>query len=233
MRNAIEAMLRWIVAALFAAGLGAALLGGTPAPPSAAALPVTRFPARVVFQHSAPDRMEVVPSTVIWSPVLFALPTPYGFSRLPLTEWTVGPPLDLPDPPQFSLAQPPTALAPRSFPLRPAVPPAWILATLLPYRTLPPYRPTMDALSGSLPEEAEWPLAPEEAGPAPWTASVEVRISPEGWPTGIWFDSTDAPTTARVSAVRRIASWRWPGAVTSRTVRLRLVHPGASLRREP
>lgn len=230
---AIETALRWLAAMLGAAVIGAAFLAGQPPLPAAGGPPPPHFPSRILFRRAEPSSMEAIPTEVIWSPVLFALPSLYGFSRVQPADWTVAPPLDLPDPPPPVLVASPSALTPLPVAPRPELPMVWTDASLLPHRRLPPATSVVQAVLGELPGHVGWPLSADEAGATPWMARVEVRLAPEGWPVNIWLDSADAPPAARVLAVRRIASWRWPPAGTSGVVVLRLMHPGADPRRQP
>lgn len=232
-RAAIETALRWMAALVSAAAIGAALLAGQPSLPAAGGPPPPAFPTRILFRRADPGPMKAISTAVIWSPVLFALPSPHGFSRLQPAEWTVAPPLDLPDPPPPVLVGEPSVLTATTAISRSELPMVWTDASLLPHRRLPPATSVVQAATGELPERAGWPLSVEEAGVTPWTATVQVQVAPEGWPVGIWLDSADAPTAARVLAVRRIAAWRWPPAGTSSVVVLRLTHPGADPRRRP
>ncbi len=233
MREAINTVLRWIAATMVAAAMGGAFLAGQPPLPAAASSPAPAGSPRITFRRAEAGPMEAISAAVIWSPILFALPSLYGFSRIPPAEWTVAPPVDLPDPPSPVLVAEPLTLAPLLAGPRAELPLVWTDASLLPHRRLPPATSVVQAVSGELPERAVWPLSAEEAGAAPWTATVEVRVAPEGWPSGIWLDSVDAPAAARVWAARRIAAWRWPPARASRVVVVRLTHTGADPRHRP
>lgn len=233
-RGILQDGLRWMLAILVATAVGVGLLGRRlPGPPGLLpAIGATRF--RIEYQGVDAEQPEMMLPKLIWSPVLFSLPTRYGFSRIRLPEWTIDPPTSLPDPPWPSLvSREERPVAPDFMDVRPQIPGAWHDPSFLPHRHLPPLSSVVQAESGALPDGVQWPLTAEEAGSAPWTAIVQLHVAPEGWPTSIWVDSADAPPAARAAVARRIAAWRWPPSHVPSRVVLRMIHSGAGVRRLP
>lgn len=187
------------------------------APPS---LPSPRAVYAPLPSRGHPDQPDAL---AIWSPTLFAMPSPWGFSGLSTPATPLRPPLEVPPPPPPHLPRPPReamALSAAWPPLpTPTFPPP-------PRDRPPPPRPTMEAMEGKIPAGTAFPLPPGEGGPLPWTAEVVAAIGDGGVPASVWV-AGDVPADVRAALAPAIARWRWPAEDAGTTARFRLMYPGA------
>jgi len=200
---------------------------GSPAPATrvAKAPRVTYLPAPAV-QGDGATRADL---RVLWSPVLFSLPTPMGFSRSAASnEATLRPPLQQAlstpvllarpvPPPAAPLIPPPVANLAGPAPAAPAVPAA-------PVFTAPP--PATSAawqvlLRGGL-ADAAWQAQPLPPAPADGTAAdveagAQLEFSREGWAQHVWLDAPTASSNVNAQLVRALLQWRCAPAAAPRS----------------
>jgi hypothetical protein len=150
----------------------------------------------------------------IWSPVLFSLPEPAGFSRSLSGEGVLKPPVRVPDdpPPYQARVTFPSAAAvltsagavvPRPLPLvqrSPAIP--------APRSSVEPVE--IPAGCARLPPEWVFPLGPEAAGNQPWEAVVRLVFHSDGLPRSALVEEGTLPDAARAALARAMFGWRCP-----------------------
>jgi len=202
----------------------AVLLGLRPvAPPGPAPSGLRAAVSYMPLQSFAPP--ERPDARAIWSPVLFSLPTPAGFSR----EVEAGP---VARPPLEPAPEPPPLLARRAA----AVDEAGVSVPAVPLPSVPagprpaPPPPPVAAIvpvEGRLPPGVVFPVPAALAGPSAWEAEVRVAFDDSGMPARAFIEPGDAPAAARAETVRSVMRWRRPAGPAGWVV-ARLVHPGTT-----
>ncbi len=162
--------------------------------------------------------------TLLASPTLFALPSEIGFSRLPLGESPVSPPVQSPVPDAPVLPR-----APGSWSFRPESLLGDLIVVAEPAGELPGYPVsrrsvlTLIVVEGPTPAQGSpvaRPWKSTHARPRPWSADLRLHVAPEGWPVQLFMESGDIPAQDGEALVRELARWRWAPTPTDTIVRV-------------
>ena len=195
-----------------------------------------RAPAVRYLPLQAADAGAAAAIETRWSPLLFSLPSPLGFSRARGIQDAIRPPVDLPDDPVGYLPRPvggpsETAVHPPPLPpplsTRPGVsPPAKDRDR--------PARHAMTWIQGARgvgPPPWAFPVTAAVCGNRAWTAVLHVGFDDDGLPRRVLLDPSDAPPEVAMEVVR--GAWKWRNEDGARDVRLQLRFEPAVSAAEP
>lgn len=193
-------------------------------------LPPTR-PAR----HASPSGLAYCPpdfsastdrtsAQAIWSPLLFALPTPAGFSRGVSRGLSLAPPLD---PPPMPLPPEPISASIR-FAAEPEMPKFPALPHFVPPRPAMPPPPAMqvELVEGGDMRSTPFPVPDFARGDAAWSAEVSIDLDAAGVPERVLVESATAPAGVRNEIARGVHQWRGAPSGMDARVRARIVYAG-------
>ncbi|MCX6998469.1 MAG: hypothetical protein NTV49_15645 [Kiritimatiellaeota bacterium] len=183
----------------------------------------------------------------MWSPVLFSLPTPMGFSRsVESGDAALRPPLQQTQSAPVLLARPATA---DNTPLVPS--PTGVLARraagepLLVIKEPPVFAgvaaatgPTWQVVTGGGRAAARWqaqplPKTPADGGESLWEAGAQVEVSREGVVQHVWLETPTASSNLNVQLVHALLQWRCAPAAAPRTGNVLVRYAGAVAARPP
>jgi hypothetical protein len=197
-------------AAAFLTALWTALLGLLLQPAPRLSPPSAAAPPRVVFLPPGRAERDGASVHAVWSPVLFSLPSPAGFSRpfrrAALTPRATG---EIFSPERVSAEGGPPEASPPSWLSPAAEAPAPARITPRAEEPPPPPLPPLTvALERGLAEcgVRRFDL-PDPTGPGPWSASAAVRFDSNGIPASVLFDPPP-PDPAYAAALAQ-ALYRW------------------------
>ena len=157
----------------------------------------------------------------LWSPVLFALPTPMGFSRgatnsdvawRPPLQQTQSEPVLLTRPPPAPAAL--MAVTPGLLARRAAAPPALVPAEPPVFAGAPAATGRVwqvvlgDGLAGIRWQQQPLPEAPAEDGESLWEAGAQLEISREGVVQHVWLDTPTASAQVNDLLLHALLGWR-------------------------
>jgi|GEM_PF-2401105 len=207
-----------------------------PADPKASAAPPAKAP-RVAFLPGPAARGGGAPHAdlrALWSPVLFSLPTPMGFSRSVVSgDSALRPPLQQAQSTPVLLARP--ALPPNA-PLISV--PADVLAGRAAAEPLVPETAVFArtaAVTGQAWQillhdglaDASWqaqplPKVPADGSAGTWEAEAQLELSREGLVQHVWLEAPTASSNVNAQLVHALLQWRCAPATNARAVHVLL-----------
>jgi hypothetical protein len=218
---------------------------------------LTLAPRRTPVERPAAPRVVYMPlmangdvtnqlsdARVVWSPVLFSLPSPLGFSKpfpgfngapRPINGLTTGPPEPLiTDPAPAPGSQLGQTEAYRQRLQEPAALAPPVSGTLVPAPVDPEASCTVTLAQGLSPElvaNHPFPLRGEELGKRPWEARAALVFTEEGLPRSVVLQESSGDAARDDLLVRRLYQWRaTPGAPARGIVVVRCAGQATALR---
>ncbi len=170
----------------------------------------------------------------LWSPVLFSLPTPMGFSRaVDRGDSALRPPLLQAQSTPVLLARP---VPPPDAPLIPS--PAEVLAGRAAAELLVPETPVFaraaagtgqtwqillrNGSAGAVWQAQPLPTAPAAGSAGAWEAGAQLEVSREGVVQHVWLEAPTASSNLNAQLVHALLQWRCTPATNARAVHVLL-----------
>lgn len=162
----------------------------------------------------------------LWSPVLFSLPMPAGFSRANPDGGVLHPPVRMPEMPAPLLPPPvgetPMAVMAPSVKIQQEFPVAGA-----PVFSLPPPRSEVTLISGldKKPESWVFPIPAASAGAQAWEAVVQLHFREDGLADHVFIENAgEMPEPLRPELTRAMFRWQAPMSVQPRGCTVRIRH---------